>query len=212
MGIGTALHYVGSVMLFVAMVLTIVVDISAPVVKNITFINLDLPGDADARMGVFGYCTTGGNGGDLVCSRSRVGYDPAKVLEGVDDADFSWGRADTTEALTRVFILHPVGTGVLAIALLLSLLPGSTIASILAAVVSAVAFVINAVAVIVTFVVVNLLLGEVREGTGDGRYGNAVWISLAAAALSLIATILLLFTCCAGRRRRARENRKSVRY
>lgn len=148
----------------------------------------------------------------LMCSRSRVGYDPAKVLEGVDDADFSWGRADTTEALTRVFILHPIGTGVLAIALLLSLLPGSTIASILAAVVSAVAFVINAVAVIVTFVVINLLLGEVREGTGDGRYGNAVWISLAAAALSLIATILLLFTCCAGRRRRARENRKSVRY
>lgn len=64
MGIGTALHYVGSVMLFVAMVLTIVVDISAPVVKNITFINLDLLGDADVRMGVFGYCTTGGNGGE----------------------------------------------------------------------------------------------------------------------------------------------------
>jgi uncharacterized membrane protein len=148
----------------------------------------------------------------LACSRSRIGYDPAKVLEGVDDADFSRGRADTTEALTRVFILHPIGTGILAIAFLLSLLPGSTITSILAALVSAVAFIVNAVAVIVTFVVINLLLGEVREGTGNGRYGNAVWISLVAAALSLIATILLLFTCCAGRRRRARENRKSVRY
>ena len=63
MAIGTALHYVGSALLFIAMVLTIVVDVSAPVVKNISFLDLNLPGDANAQFGVFGYCTTGiGNG------------------------------------------------------------------------------------------------------------------------------------------------------
>lgn len=64
MAIGTALHYVGSAFLFIAMVLTIVVDVSAPVVENISFLDLNLPGDADARFGVFGYCSTGNSGGE----------------------------------------------------------------------------------------------------------------------------------------------------
>lgn len=56
MGVGKAIHYVGSALLFIAMVLTIVVDISAPVTNTISFLNLDLPGGADARFGVFGSC------------------------------------------------------------------------------------------------------------------------------------------------------------
>lgn len=57
MGIGKAIHYVGSAFLFIAMILTIVVDISAPVVDSISFVELDLPGGADATFGVFGYCS-----------------------------------------------------------------------------------------------------------------------------------------------------------
>lgn len=64
MAVGTALHYVGSGLLFIAMILTIVVDVSAPVVKDISFLNLDLPGDANAQFGVFGYCSTNSNGGE----------------------------------------------------------------------------------------------------------------------------------------------------
>lgn len=57
MGIGKAIHYIGTAFLFIAMILTIVVDISAPVVDSISFTKLDLPNGADARFGVFGYCS-----------------------------------------------------------------------------------------------------------------------------------------------------------
>lgn len=60
MAVGTFFHYVGSALLFVAVILTIVVDISAPVVKEISFVDLNLPGDNNAQFGVFGYCSTDG--------------------------------------------------------------------------------------------------------------------------------------------------------
>lgn len=62
MGIGKAVHFLGSALLFIAMILTIVVSVSAPVVKDITFVNLNLTGRADAYFGAFGYCTESSNG------------------------------------------------------------------------------------------------------------------------------------------------------
>lgn len=62
MGVGKAIHYLGSALLFIAMVLTIVVNISAPVIDSISFTTLDLPGNADAKFGVFGYCSRGQTG------------------------------------------------------------------------------------------------------------------------------------------------------
>jgi hypothetical protein len=212
MAIGTALHYVGSAILFIAMILTIVVDISAPVVQDISFVKLDLPGNADAQFGVFGYCYQASIGSESTCSSARLGYDPASILERVDDSSFSRIRADSTEALTNVFILHPIGTGVLLIAFLLSLIPKSTVFGILATLVSALATIINIVAVAVDFAVFSLLLSEVRDGSGSGRYGAAIWIALVAAILSLVATVLTFVTCCAGRRRRRRESKKMSQY
>lgn len=146
------------------------------------------------------------------CSSARVGYDPAQVLENIDDANFSSARAKSTEALTRVLVLHPVGTVVLFIAFLLSLLAGSTVGSILATLASGVAFLINAIAVIITFVTFHLLIREVNKGTGSASYGPAIYLSLVAAVLALVSTILMFVTCCAGRRRRHRESRKSLQY
>lgn len=60
MGVGGFFHYVGSAFLFIAMILTIVVDVSAPVVKDISFMNFDLSGSNDAQLGVFGYCVSDG--------------------------------------------------------------------------------------------------------------------------------------------------------
>jgi hypothetical protein len=211
-GVSTFLHYVGSALLFLAMVLTIVVDISAPVVKNISFVSLDLAGNADAQFGVFGYCYQGRTGSESTCSSSTVGYDPALVLERVDDSNFSNIRADSTEALTNVFILHPIGSGVLLLAFLLSLIASSTIGGIFATLVSALATVINVVAVAVDFAVFSILLNEVEKGSGSGKYGPAIYLALVAAILSLISTVLMFVTCCAGRRRRRRESRKMAQY
>lgn len=58
MGLGGALHYVGSFFLFVAVILTVVVDISAPVVDNITMLRVK-NGNNEAKFGVFGWCLKG---------------------------------------------------------------------------------------------------------------------------------------------------------
>lgn len=207
MAVGKFFHYIGSAMLFIAMVLTIVVDVSAPVVNNISFAKVNLAGDATAKFGVFGYCSQGSNG-DETCSNTRIGYNPATVLEDVGSGDIGTTRTDTTEALTRALILHPIGTVLLFFTFLLSLSSGSTVVGILTTLTSAVAFIINAVAVIVDFVIVSLLRKKVRDNGGDLMYGVAIWIALVAAALALIATVLMLVTCCSGRRRRRRESSK----
>lgn len=145
------------------------------------------------------------------CSDSSIGYNPAQVLEGANFADFSNAREDTTKALTNVFVLHPVGTGVAFIAFLLSLVSTSTILSILATLVTALAFVINAVACIISFVTFSLIRSEVNKSVGsNATYGPAIYLAVVAAALCLIATVIMFVTCCAGRRRRRRDSRKMM--
>lgn len=62
MGLGRLVHFFGSALLFIAMILCIIVSVSAPVVKYISFIKLDLAGSADATFGSFGYCQTTSGG------------------------------------------------------------------------------------------------------------------------------------------------------
>jgi uncharacterized membrane protein len=211
MGIGRFIHYLGSALLFIAMVLTIVVDISAPVVDSISFVELDLPGGADARFGVFGYCSKSRASADWVCTDASIGYDPASVIERVSAVNYSNARSDTIEALTRVLVLHPIGTAALFVAFLLSLAAGSTVISILAMLVSLVAFIINAIAVVIDFVTFTLLGNEINDLRGaDAAYGTAAWLALAAAVLALIATIIMFITCCAGRRSKKRDSRRKT--
>jgi len=207
MAVGKVFHYFGSAVLFVAMVLTIVVDISAPVVNDLSFAKVNLRGDATAKFGVFGYCSQGLTG-DETCSNSRIGYNPAAVLEDVGSGDIGYTRTESAEALTRALILHPIGTVVLFFTFLLSLVSGSAIVGILATLASGIAFILNTVAVVVDFVIVSLLRNKVRRNGGELDYGVAIWIALVAAALTLLGTILMLVTCCSGRRSRRRHSSK----
>ena len=80
MGVGTIVHYVGSLMLFVAMVLTIVVDITSPTVRNLSFVNLDLQGENDATFGAFGYCWKGGDNNREYVHSPMILAEPNTVL------------------------------------------------------------------------------------------------------------------------------------
>jgi hypothetical protein len=133
------------------------------------------------------------------------------VIEGITSISYSNARSDTVEALTRVLVLHPVGTAALFLAFLLSLGSGSTIVSILAMLVSFAAFIINAIALVIDFVLFTLLGNEINDAVGaDAAYGPAAWLALVAGILALIATIIMFVTCCAGRRRRKRESSRKT--
>ncbi|RYP66309.1 hypothetical protein DL770_008816 [Monosporascus sp. CRB-9-2] len=114
------IHHIGSFLLLVATVLLIVTSISAPAVKNISMLRVDMNrGAANSNnpvvtFGTFGWCTQNVIGLSDDCSRAHVGYDPSRVLEenaGVDGVDTSRFRFATARRLTGVMVLHPVAAG-----------------------------------------------------------------------------------------------------
>lgn len=63
MGVGKFIHHIGTFLLFVSFVLLIVVDITAPVINNLSIMKVDLgrnrAGADQVTFGTFGYCLRG---------------------------------------------------------------------------------------------------------------------------------------------------------
>ncbi|KAI0206770.1 pali-domain-containing protein [Astrocystis sublimbata] len=221
------IHHIGTFFLFAATILLIITDISAPVVSDISLLRVSLDGtdrgdvfggiDGDDRspvitFGTFGYCVQGG--GSTRCSKSHIGYDPVAVIaNNVADTSFSKYAHNTSKALTRVMVLHPIATGLAFISFLLGLGAGF-VGSFLAALGSFITFLVVAVVLITDFVgfaIVKRAVEDTRGVSGNSRatadYGAASWTTLAAAILCLLATVILLFTCCSARLHKRRESR-----
>lgn len=134
-------------------------------------------------------------------------------MRSIDGTSFSNLSEDTPEALTRVFVLHPVACGLCFIAFLLCLGAG-TVGSLLASLVSGLSFVVILVALICDFVGLAIIKRRVdRDDSGaDAHWGAAIWLVLVSAILTLIATIIVFVTCCAGRTKRRREEKKMSEY
>ncbi|KAL2128121.1 hypothetical protein VTI74DRAFT_9631 [Chaetomium olivicolor] len=203
-------HHIGTFLLFSATVLLIITCISAPVVHDLALLKVEL-GGGSARdrptiaFGTFGYCENRPSGD--VCSRSRVGYSPAALLSAVDGTQFSDYAEDTTRALTKAMILHPIACGLNFIAFLLALGAG-VLGSLLASLVALLAFLTTAVACVIDFVLFSIVKSNANdrgEQTGtDAHYSAAAWTILVSAVCSLIGAIVVFFTCCSARLHRRR--------
>lgn len=215
MGVGTFIHHIGTVFLLVATVLLIIADISSPVIDSISMLRVDF-GDntskSDFTFGTLGYCQLNVDGEDI-CSHKMIGYNPAKLLEAVDnDIDFGSASEDTSKGLTRVMVLHIVGTIFAFIAFLLCI-GTNTFFSLLASIFSGLAFIVTIVATACNFVAFSIVKHKVNEVDGNkATYGAAIWCVLAAAILTFFATIIVFFTCCAGRRKRKHDASKEANF
>jgi hypothetical protein len=209
MGVGGFFRYIGSVLLLTATALLIVASVTAPTANGLSMFRVDMARNTDTHInfGSFGWCVRGGddltsNTGDR-CSDSHVGYNIAEVvMDNVEGTRFSRASEGTTKALTNVMVLHAISSGLFFIAFLLSLGKGILV-SLLATGITTLGFLLTAVAVICDFVLFSMVRRRVRRNRINGvsaRYGPAAWCVLAAAVLSLIATVLVFITCCAGRR------------
>ncbi|KAL7914861.1 actin cortical patch SUR7/pH-response regulator pali [Trichoderma velutinum] len=207
MGVGTFFHYFGTVLLLAATALLIVVSVTAPVVNDLSILKIDVSGsNAVDRItyGTFGYCIIR-NGPDD-CTKAHVGYDATAALAGVSGLTFSKGDRDSAKVLTRVLILHPIAAGLTFLAFLLCL-GTSFLGSFVASLFSFLAFVVTVVAMACDFAGFSIIKHGVNSrgpNNFNARWGPAVWCILAAAALTLIATVLVFITCCAGRRKKSR--------
>ncbi|CAI6100224.1 unnamed protein product [Clonostachys chloroleuca] len=210
MSFGSAVHFIGSFILMAALILTIVINISAPVAnqKSLSFTTLSLTTGNNAWFGVFGYCWEVDS--VFQCTKAKIGYDAADIMKTIAQPTNSWSWETETglKALSVALIMHPIGSGVTFIAFLLSL-PEGTCVSIMATLVSLLAAGVNICALVIDAVMFKSLEKAIKDAeVGFSKYGVTYYLSLAVAIASAIAFILMLFTCCAGRRERRNAERK----
>ncbi|EHK26718.1 uncharacterized protein TRIVIDRAFT_86324 [Trichoderma virens Gv29-8] len=216
MGVGTFFHYFGTVLLLAATALLIVVSVTSPVVNNLSILKIDFSGSSTVdriTYGTFGYCIINSNGKDD-CTSAHVGYDATGAITRVTQLTFSNNDRDAARVLTRVLILHPIAAGLTFLAFLLCL-GTSFLGSFVASLFSALAFIATVIAMACDFAGFEIIKHAVNTrgpNNIDARWGPAVWCILAAAALTLVATILVFVTCCAGRVKKNRTRRGKTDY
>ncbi|TAQ88099.1 hypothetical protein B7494_g3557 [Chlorociboria aeruginascens] len=191
-------HHIGTFLLFAATVLLIITTISAPVVNDIALLKVKLQNSTHVSFGTFGYCLLDSpTHGHDYCTGSHVGYNPALIMSNIDATTFDRAATDTTKALTRVMILHPIACGVSFIAFLLALGSGFC-GALLASLVSAVAWLITLIVMATDFALFGIIKHHVnKDGSGaHATYSVAMWTILAAMILLFFATFVVLFSCC----------------
>lgn len=128
-------------------------------------------------------------------------------MSKIDGTDFGDASENTTKALTRVMVLHPVAAGLCFIAFLLCLGTG-IVGSLLAVFSSLLAFVVTVVAMICDFVSFSIIKHKVNDHDRSGAvWGPAIWLMLVAAIFTLVASVVVFVTCCAGRSKNKRASR-----
>jgi len=130
-------------------------------------------------------------------------------MNQVEGTQFSRASSDTTKALTKVMILHPVATGVCFVAFLLTLGAG-VVGSFLAALVALLSFVVTVVVLITDFVLFSIIKNNVNDDPTNSVafYSTAMWTLLVAAICTLLGTIVVFFSCCSARFHRQRTTSK----
>jgi Na+/H+-dicarboxylate symporter len=129
-----------------------------------------------------------------------IGYNPAQIMAEIDKTDFKTASENTSKALTRVMVLHPVAFALAFIAFLLAFGSGF-IGAFFASLVAAVTWIVTIVVMATDFVAFGLIKNHVN-GDGSGSrafYTTGMWTILAAMICLFFATFIVLFTCCSSR-------------
>jgi len=201
-------HHVGTFLLFAASILLLITTISAPVVNDIAILKVTLTNRSDIRnsavtFGTFGHCVLDvapASSDNDWCTSKKIGYNPAVIMEGIDNTNFNHASVDTTKALTRVMVLHPVACGLAFIAFLFALGAGFC-GAIFAAFVAAIAWIVTVVVMACDFVLFGIIKNHInKDGSGSHAvYSTGMWTILAAMILLFLATFIVLATCCSAR-------------
>jgi len=214
-------HHFGTFLLFAAAILLLITTISAPVVNDIGLLKVTLTNKSDLRhssvtFGTFGHCVL-----DVApvttdqdfCTSEHIGYNPAAIMSSIDSTTFDKAATDTTKALTRVMILHPIACGLAFIAFLLALGAG-VCGAIFASMVAAVAWIVTLVVMVTDFVAFGIIKNHVnKDGSGShAKYSTGMWTILAAMILLFFATFIVLFTCFSSRMHRHDRTTKEAGY
>ncbi|KAF7321046.1 hypothetical protein HMN09_00191900 [Mycena chlorophos] len=192
-----ALH-IGTFLIFAGFALLLVASISAPTVSKIDFLHIPLSNGSSVMFGSLGYCILNSGGGHS-CTPTGVGYKIGDEINALGFDAFNSAQDTTLHGLTQAFILHQIGTGVAGIALLLALC-SHRLGYLVASAVAFLAFLIATAVMIIDFVTFGSVKHHVDHNGGSSKFGNAIWMVLAAAIVLFFASIATCFACITGRR------------
>ena len=147
------------------------------------------------------------------CSPRKIGYNPALIVAQADGTVFNKASTDTSKALTRVMVLHPVACGLAFIAFLLALGAGFC-GAIFASFVAACAWIVTLVVMVTDFVAFGIIKNHVnKDGSGSHAYYSVgMWTILAAMIILFFATFIVLFTCFSSRMHKRNTSTKEAGY
>ncbi|KAI0687430.1 SUR7/PalI family-domain-containing protein [Cytidiella melzeri] len=202
-------YAVGFVFLFLtaAFILYLLVTLSLPIIRPIYLFQLGLQPSTNPEFffGVWGFCTSSAielptiltrNNGE--CSSLKLGYDiPQDLL------DLTGYPSSVTDALVKtltvLLILHPVSAGLSLLTLFFALFIRSqyfTITSLIVGIVTAVVGSVVLAADLALVIVANNRLKDALDGLVVIKFGAAVWMIVAAVALSWLGVIALSAIAC----------------
>jgi hypothetical protein len=214
-------HHIGTFLLFVAAILLLITTISAPVIGDIAILKVMLTNKTDIRnssvtFGTFGHCILDvpPNQTDQdLCFPKVIGYNPAAIMEAIDQTTFTTASIDTSKALTRVMILHPIACGLTFIAFLLAIGSGFC-GAIFAASVAAISWIITVVVMATDFVAFGIIKNHVNsDGSGShATFSVGMWTILAAMIILFFGTFIVIFTCFSSRIHRQNHTNKETGY
>jgi len=198
-------HHTGTFLLFAATILFLITSISAPVVNDIGLLKVTLSNgtrnaESAVTFGTFGHCVLNTKAGNDYCTPKKIGYDPTQIMGTIDDTSFNRASKDSTEALTRVMVLHPVVTGLSFIAFLVALGSGFC-GSLFAAFIAAITFVVSLIVMACDFALFVIVRNHVnKDGSGSHAYfSTGIWTVLAGTIALFLAFFFVLFSCCSSR-------------
>lgn len=208
-------HHIGTFFLFVATILLLITTITSPVVNDISMLRVHLTNKTShstsaVSFGTFGFCVLNvahPNDDDDYCTKKIIGYNPLKEMAAIESTPFNDAAENTSKALTRVMVLHPVAAGLSFIAFLLALGSGF-IGAIFAALVASLAFIVTLVVMACDFVLFGIVKNKVNDSksASHAEFSTGMWTILAAMILLFLGVVVVLLTCCSSRLHAKRNN------
>lgn len=127
-------------------------------------------------------------------------------MEGVDNTDFNGAQINTSKALTRVMVLHPVACALAFIAFLFAAGSGFC-GAIFGAVTATVAWIVTVVVMATDFVLFGIIKNHINDDDSGSKasFHTGMWTLLAAMVCLFLGTLVVFFTCCSSRMHRQKH-------
>jgi len=182
MAAGAALP--GLFLCFAAMVLLIIVSVSVPIWKDVSFLDVVVGGGTATSFGVFGYTGSG---------MAKVGYTITENLVGYSSPSLENGILHN---LTYVLVLYPVAAGLAGLAFIFGLFGASyhRAGTVFMTLLSGLAALVATVAWPVSMALFSVIRKQVNDNGDVATYGKALWFGVAA----MVALYLAFLTSACG--------------